>query len=403
MPLFAYKAKDRKGKIVEEVIQATDRKEAASILKSRSLQVLTLRNLEAKIGSLFQGKISTSDKASFCRFLATMLRAGLSLPEGIEIIAKEAQNERLKKILLNVAFQTRKGSSLSAVLAQYQKDFGAVFLTMVKAGEESGTLDKSFDYLARQLLASYEMAQKVKGALMYPAVIVVAMMGNAVVMFTFVLPKISEVFSKMDFDLPITTRIVLAAGNFVGNNTLLVFGVIFLLLVMAVLTVVIRPTRSLILSILTKIPVVRKLRNQIDVSRFSRTLSTLLKTGVPIMEALDVSANVLDQPRLRAEAKKFSAGVAEGESLSDLLDKTQKVFPRVMTQTVRAGEKTGTLENVLLEMAEFYEKEVDFSLKRLTSIIEPVLMLVIGVAVGAMILMMVVPIYSLVGGFEGAN
>lgn len=401
MPLYTYKAKDDKGKIIEDVTQAGSRQEAAANLKSEGLQILTIKSPENKLESLFSGKVSVADKAAFCRFLATMLRAGIPLPEAINIIRKESDNKRLRKILTDVGFQIRKGSSLSLTLSKYPNDFDEIFLTMVKAGEESGNLDKTFDYLSKQLLISHEMTQKVKGAMVYPAVIVVAMIANGILMITFVLPKIAEVFSQLNLNLPKTTSLILAFGNFVGENTALVLGGAALLLFIIFLIFYIRKTRKILGQIFSRAPLVKKLVDQIDVSRFARTLSALLKSAVPILTALDVSSDVLSQDRLKKEAKKFSAEVAGGESLSEVLVKSKKIFPQVMVQTIRAGEESGSLEIVLEELAEFYEREVDYSLKRLTAIIEPVLMLVIGVAVGAMVVMMVIPIYSIVGNLEG--
>lgn len=402
MPIYSFKARNKKGKVIEDTVQAQNREEAADSIKSEGLEILSVKNIDAKVDTLLSPSISVSDKAALCRFLATMLRAGMSLPEAADIIGRESESKRLKKILMDISFQTRKGSSLSSVLSKYPKDFDAVFLTMIKAGEGSGTLDQSFDYLAKQLLASYEVSQKVKGAMVYPAVIIVAMIGNGIVMLTFVLPKISEAFSQLNLDLPTLTRMIFAFGNFINDNTLLVLGIMIILLIIVFLVLYIRTTRKMVISIISKLPVVSKLFNEIDVSRFARTLSTMLQSGVPIMEALDVSAGVLSQPSLKKEASKFSASVAKGEALSDILEGIKGVFPSVMTQTIRAGEKSGTLEVILQELAEFYEKEVDYSLKRLTALLEPLLMLVIGIAVGAMLLMMVVPIYSIVGNLEGS-
>ena len=401
MPLYTYKAKDSHGKVVEDVLQAGSRQEVATNLRAEGLQVLTVKSPETKLESLFSGKISVAEKATFCRFLATMLRAGMPLPEALNIIRRESENKRMQKILADVTFQIRKGSSLSVTLSKYPNDFDEIFLTMVKAGEESANLDKTFDYLSKQLLASHEMIQKVKGAMVYPAVILVAMAANGILMITFVLPKISEVFSQLNLELPFTTRMILGLGNFVGENTFLVLGGTVLLFIITFLIFYIRRTRKIISRIFVGLPMVKKLADQIDVARFARTLSALLKSAVPILPALDVSSDVLSQDRLKKEAKKFSAEVASGESLSEVLVKSKKVFPQVMVQTIRAGEESGSLEIVLEELAEFYEREVDYSLKRLTSIIEPVLMLVIGVGVGAMVVMMVIPIYSIVGSLEG--
>jgi type II secretory pathway component PulF len=285
-------------------------------------------------------------------------------------------------------------------MAKYKQEFDTVFLTMVKAGEESGTVEKSFDYLAKQLLASHELSQKVKGAMMYPAIIVAAMIANAGVMLGFVLPKMSEVFLSLNVDLPPVTRFVLNVGNTLGANLALTFGAFFAFLFLLVLLFLIRTTRQAIFSYLVKLPVISKVMDQLDTARFARTLSTLLKSGVPIMIALDVSSDVLRQPNLKKQAKEFSEGVSKGLSLSEVLTKQKKSFPVTLIQTIKAGEKTGSLEVVLEELATFYESEVDYSLKRATALIEPLLMLVIGLAVGAMVVLLITPIYSIVGGLE---
>lgn len=400
MPLYRYKAKDKDGKVLEEVIQADSQKEAVSYLKSEELSILTIKDLERKGFFPFGGGISVSEKAAFCRFMATMLRSGIPLPEAADIIRQETQSKRLQQVLFDASFHIRKGENLSSVFAKYKSDFDAVFLTMIKAGEESGTLEKSFDYLAKQLLASYELSQRVKSSMMYPAVIVAAMIVNAMIMLGFVLPKMSDVFLSLNVELPTITRFILKAGDTVGENLAVTFGVFFLILFMIFLLFLIRSTRNIILTYVAKLPVISKVMDQLDTARFSRTLSTLLKSGVPIMVALDVSSDVLRQPRLKKQAEVFSKEVAKGESLSDILAKGKRTFSATMIQTIRAGERSGSLEVVLEELATFYELEVDYSLKRATSLLEPLLMLIIGVAVGAMVILLITPIYSIIGGLE---
>jgi len=400
MPLFTYKAENKEGKVVQETIQASNREEAASLLQAEELKVLTIKDVRQGVSSLFDAKISVAEKAAFCRFLGTMLRAGLSLYEAVEIIKQESDNKKMRKILADASSQIRKGRSLSVTLSQYKEVFDPVFLTIVKAGEESGSLEKAFDYLAKQLSRSYEFSQKIKGALMYPLVIITAMVGVGFLMIGFVLPKISVVFLKMNIELPAITRMILSFGKFVGENLFLALGGMFGSLVLLAFIIANPKSRKAMLLFLSKFPAVKKLMNQIDVARFSRTLSVLLKSGVSIVDALNVSTDSLTQPKLFKRAKQFSSSVAKGESLSQVLVKGKRVFPLIMIQTIKTGEKTGALEQVLEELADFYESEVDFRLKRLTSLIEPVLMLVIGIAVGIMVIMVVAPIYSIVGGLQ---
>jgi len=400
MPLYTYKAKNKDGKIVEDVIQASNKKEVASLLKSDDSQILTIKDLQTK-DKLISGSVSVSEKAAFCRFLATMLRAGLPMPQALEIIRQETQSKKLKQILFDASFHIQKGETLSSVLAKYKSDFDSVFLTMVKAGEESGTLEKSFNYLGEQLLASHELTQKVKSSMMYPGIILVAMLANAFLMLGFVLPKMSDVFLDLNVELPMATRFLLTFGKSVGENMALSFGIVFALIFLVIMLFVIRKSREAIFSVLVRLPVVSKVMNQLDTARFARTLSTLLKSGVPIMVALDVCSDVVKQPNLQKQAKEYSEGVAKGKSLSEILKTQKKSFPVTMIQTIKAGEKTGSLDAVLEELASFYEMEVDYGLKKATALLEPLLMLVIGVAVGVMVVLLITPIYSIVGGLEG--
>jgi len=303
---------------------------------------------------------------------------------------------------LDISFQIRKGKNLSSVLSKYENDFDPVFLAMVKAGEESGTMDKSFDHLSKQLLMAHELIQKVKGAMMYPIIIVAAMGANFIVMLVFVLPKMAEVFTQLNVKLPTATRIMLNFGNFVGDNQIFVLGVILMTVISITLMFTIKKSRQLISNTFMSAPIVKNIVKQIDVARFARTLSTLLKSGVPIIVALDVSSEMIRQPALQKFSKKFSKGVSEGESLSEVLSSGKvSPFPSTVVQTIKAGEKSGSLEIVLEELADFYEREIDYTLKRLTSLLEPLLLLVIGIAVGGMVVIMITPIYNLVGGIEG--
>ncbi len=402
MPLFIYKARGQDGKLIEDAIQASSKEDAVTALKNKNLQPLVIRTPKITKRGVFSKKISVAEKATLSRFIATMLRSGMSIPESVDIIAKETKNQRLKKVLADISFQTQKGQSISSVLSQYEDDFDSIFLTIVRSGEESGTLDKAFDYLSKQLTASYELTQKIKGSMMYPAVIVVAMIANGLLMSVFVLPKISSAFLKLDMPLPAYTKIILTAGKFTGENTALVLIFSMLSIVVFIVMLSIQKTRNAILGVFSHIPVIAKMQEQIDIARFSRTLSTLLKSAVPITEALDVSADSLTRKKFKKEAKEFSVQVSKGVALSDILIQKKGIFPSTMIQTIRAGEQSGSLEKVLEELAEFYEKEVDFTLKKFTSLLEPVLMLLIGVVVGAMVLIMIAPIYSIIGSLQSS-
>lgn len=399
MPLFTYKATDETGKVFQDTIQAGSRENAVTTLSSQGVHVLTMKKVGG-MGGVFMGGISTSEKAAFCRFMATMLRSGMSAPDAVEIIRQETKNAKMQKVLADLSYQTKKGKSISSVLEQYPDDFDRVFLTMIKAGEDSGTLEKTFEYLAAQLTTAHELGQKVKGSMMYPAVIVVAMVGEGLMMLVFVLPRLAQAFLKLDVPLPVYTKLLLNMGEFFGKNPLLIIGGVIGFFIFLAVLFMIRSTRKIMMKGITRAPVVKNVVKNIDIARFSRTLSTLLKSGVPIVDALDVSSETVTSPKLKSETKTFGEQISKGQSLSQIMGAHKDVFPSIMVQTIRAGETSGSLETVLSEVADFYEKEVEFSLKNLTSLIEPLLMLLIGVAVGVMVIMMIAPIYSIIGGLQ---
>jgi type IV pilus assembly protein PilC len=402
MPLFRYKVVSNKGTIIEDTVVAQSSDDAAIRLKSSGYTVLSIKNTNNSSHGMSKGPVTVVEKAMFCRFLATMLKAGLPLLEAIEIIQSETKNKKLKQVLADVSVQIQKGQSLSSVLTHYKDDFDLVFTTIVKAGEETGNLDSSLDYLARQLLATHELIQKVKGALMYPMVIVFAMIGVGTIIISFVLPRVATAFSNLKMDMPWTTKLVFGVGLFINNHFILTILSMVGVAVLFIIVLSIKQTRSMLVKVIFKIPAIRSIAIEFDVARFSRTLSTLLHSGVPVLDALHVASEALSLDSLKIEAQKMSDGVARGISFAEALGKGKTTFPATLIQTIRAGEKTGKLDEVLLDMAEFYEREVDYTLKRAVSLLEPMLMLAVGVAVGAMVITIIAPIYSIVGGLQNS-
>lgn len=402
MPVFEYKARNKQGKILQDTIESSSRKEAAHLLRSQySYQILTIKPVKSTQTVIEKvKKVPVIEKAIFCRYLSTMMKAGLPLAEAIEILAKESTNRKMRRVLIDLQYSIQKGQKLSTIFARYPEVFDPVFLTMTQAGEESGTLEQSFEYLAAQLMKSYELSQKVKGALLYPAVILTAMAGVGTLMFTFVLPRISKVFLRLNINLPTATKFLLDLSSFFGKNSILVIGIAIATFIGMIFILKLSKTRSIFLRAISKIPIFSRLFDQIDLARFSRTLSTLLKSGVPILESIKVSAGLLTQSKFTSLGKTFEEEIRKGKNLSEGLTKVEGAFPALMIQSIKAGEKSGSLEIVLTELADFYEQEVENSLKSLTSILEPVLMLVIGVAVGAMVISIIAPIYSVISNLQ---
>lgn len=274
-------------------------------------------------------------------------------------------------------------------------------MILVKAGELSGKLAEVFTYLELELRAEYNLNSKVKGALLYPGVVFSAMIGIGAMMFFFVLPQIGRVFLSLKLPLPFITRWLFQFSLFLSGQFLPIIVSTVILIIVGFFAIKSQVVRELIVRLIQPVPVVKDLVKRVDLARFNRIFSTLLKSAVPITEALEISLKTLSWPDYRRMAGVFPEEIRKGKSLSSIMH-DNRVFPSLMVQMVAAGEKTGTLDTILADLATFYEGEVEEELKNLTQILEPVLMLLVGIAVGAMILSIIAPIYSVVGSFQQA-
>ncbi|NMB56344.1 type II secretion system F family protein [Candidatus Beckwithbacteria bacterium] len=398
--LFTYKVILPNGKLFQQTLKAKDEEEVATVLRSKNLQILSIRKIRQQ-QSIFAKGVSNFEKANFCRYFSVMIKSGLSLSEALDIISSETENKTFKSILQDLQFEIQQGGSISDTLSKYPQVFDEVFLALVKAGEHSGSLEKTFYYLSEQLYASHRLTKKIQGAMMYPAVILIAMLGMGIGMMLFVLPKLSETFMKMKIEMPPMTKAVFAFGTFVGKNVMPVSFVLLSVIVIIVFLFTFYQTRRAIGSFLVNLPILSKLFRQMDWARFARTLATLLQSGVPVIESLNISAQVLTQNDMKKVASNFEKELEKGKTIAEVLGKGKKAFPSLMIQTIKTGEKTGTLDSILLDVALFYENELEDMLKELSSMLEPIIMLVLGIAVGAMVLIILAPVYSILGDLQG--
>jgi type IV pilus assembly protein PilC len=335
--------------------------------------------------------------------MAIMLKSGLSMSEAVDLILAETDNPKMKKIMQDLAFSLQEGGEISMILRKYPEVFDDIFLALIRAGEQTGSLEKTFEYLANQIYSTHQLKKKVQGALMYPAVIMTAMVAMGVLMMTFVLPKLSEVFLKMKIELPAPTRIMLAVGNFMGKNAVFVFGSIFVLVITVVFLMKNVVIKKAVVSALANAPLVKKVYKQIDLARFCDTLSSLLRSGVPIVKSLNIASATLTQKKMIEVSKRFEKEITEGKQLGDILESDKDAFPSILVQTIKTGEKTGTLDTILIDVGKYYQEELDSALKQFTSLLEPLIMIIVGLAVGAMVIMVLGPIYGLVGGMQDAG
>lgn len=341
------------------------------------------------------------EKGNFCRYFGTMIRSGTPILEAVDILCEETQNKTLAAILRKIKEDLQKGKTLGESFRQFPKAFDDIFLTVIAAGEESGTLDRSLDYLGKQILSDYYLVQKVKGALLYPLVIIVAMLVMGFVMLGFVLPRIAKVFLSSGLPVPAVTKIIFNISLFFQQYMpFILIG--FVAFVIGLISFFLRGKgKTMIRKFLPRIPLVEKIFADLDIARFSRVLGTLLQSGVPIVHGLKIASDTLTLPKFRKIGSKLETEVSKGSSLKDVLHKQgNAVFPKMVIGMIAIGEETGSLEKILFDIAEFYDQEVDASLKNFTTVLEPVLMIAVGIVVAFMVLSIITPIYSLVGSLQ---
>jgi len=405
MPAYTYQAINRDKQSVADTIIATTIEDAKRSLASQGYKVESIKPVKPKNGlkiNLHQG-IPLLERATLFRYLATMVNAGLPLTDSIEVYSQDSQIPKLKDILNQTQQKLQQGKPLSHALSLYPDSFDKTTIAIIEAGEISGTLTKSLDYLSRQLYSEYKLKQKVKSAMMYPVIIVSAMSGVGMILIFFVLPKIAPIFLQMNVDLPTFSRVVLTGGLFISKNSVTVFSIIFMILAGLGIGLAQKKGRQLAIKIISLLPAIQTLLDQLDVARFCRTLSTLLSSGVSINEALFIVVGSLSQVKFNKLAPLFKEEVQKGKPLSDVMRAQKKIFPNMVTRMVATGERTGTVDSMLSELADHYEQEIDTTLNNFTSVLEPVLLLLVGVGVGAMVLAVIAPIYSLIGGIESAT
>ena len=400
MPTFEYRATTPQGLILQDTLNGTDSGSVKQELQGQGLKIVWVKKVKADKKKKWNNNVPLIEKANLCKYLSTMLSAGLSLPESVDVFAHDTTNAKLKEILSSTYTLLQQGKNLSSAFEQYPKIFDPIIIALIKAGEMSGTLNTSLEYLADFLYDEYKLRQKVKSALMYPIIILVAMLGVGMLLIFFVLPRMAPVFLSLKVSLPFYTRIVLQIGLFFSDNIIIILPLMLASLVGLVIFMGTSVGKKATLRIVKLIPAVRRLLNYLDLARFCRILSTLLSSGVPINQAMQIVTTSLNQTEYQKAVAPFHLELQKGVSLADLMRTYPKLFPQITVRLVAAGERTGSIEKMLKDSANYYDNEVEDILNNFANIIEPILLLMVGVAVGIMVVAIIGPIYSLVGGLE---
>lgn len=396
---FKYTSQTKTGEMRSGIVDAVDKFAAAKQVHELGETPLFLKSLEennfvTKISSFSLGTVKLREKIIFTRNLSGMLQAGLSLSRSLAILEKQSTNATYKNILKSLSESISKGSSLSDGMKKFPNVFSTLFVAMIGSGEESGSLPKSLGEVGASLQKSYDLNKKIKGALMYPGIIFSAMILIGVLMLMFVVPTLTKTFKDTGAQLPTSTRFVIWLSDTVSHNIILV--ILFFAGITALFYFLgkFEKTKIMLDYIVLRLPVIKNLIKETNSARTARTLSSLLSSGVNMSRALEITKDVLQNYQYKKTIEKAIFDLEKGLPLSSVFKEKTDLYPIMMGEMMEVGEETGNMAAMLVDIATFYEGEVDAKTKDLSTIIEPILMVFIGAAVGFFAVSMLTPMYS---------
>jgi len=404
MAKFSWEGKSRAGGTITGEMDAPN--EAFVLAQLRREQVAPIRIRKRGAGFAlhlpFRGekKVTQKELAIFTRQFATMIDAGLPLVQCLDILGMQQENASFKKVILKVKEDVESGSTFADSLSKHPKVFDALFVNLVAAGEVGGILDTILTRLAEHIEKAMRLAKKIKGAMVYPSTIVAVAVVVTVVLLLYVIPIFAKMFADFGQALPAPTQIVLAMSAFTQKYFLAVIVFCFLLAAAGRWYYRQESGRRNIDRLLLRLPVVGSLLQRIAVARFSRTLGTMVSSGVPILESMDIVAKTAGNKIIEEAIIKARGSISEGKTISEPLADS-KVFPPMVTQMVAVGESTGALDAMLTKIADFYDEEVDSAVEALTALLEPMLMVFLGVVIGGLVIAMYLPVFKLAGVVGG--
>ena len=340
-------------------------------------------------------KVTTRDQGIFTRQFATMINAGLPLVQCLNILGQQSDNPTFKRVTLEVMASVEQGSTLAEAMAKHPQVFNKLYVNMVSAGEAGGVLDTIFQRLAVYLEKAEALKRKVKGAMTYPAIVLIVAGGATTFMLLFIIPTFAQMFADFGGELPLPTKIVLAMSNFLKHWWWLMLGVAIGGVTGAKAYYRTPAGRVVLDRFFLRIPIMGSIIRRAAVARFTRTLGTLISSGVPILEGLDITARTAGNAVVEAAILQTRTSISEGNTIAEPL-RACAVFPPMVVQMIGVGEQTGALDEMLAKIADFYDEEVDAAVEQLTSVIEPVMIVVMGVVVGGMLVAMYLPMFKLV-------
>lgn len=401
MAKFEVKIIGKDGAITTKTIEAVSktvvyeqvRNDGAKLVSARELEETGLQGIVNKINA-FIGRVKTEEKIMFARNVAAMLSAGLALSRTITIMERQTKNQKFKKILADINEEIGKGGTFASALQKYPKVFSTLFSSMVRAGEESGGLAGALNTVADQMEKNHLLVKKIRGAMIYPSVIVFAMVLIGVLMMIYVVPSLTATFRELNVELPATTSFIIGISDFLQSHTILFFAGIIIFVSGIISFAKTEKGKRFFDYIFPRFPIVGNIVKEVNSARTSRTLSSLLTAGVEVVLALTITRDVLQNTYYKEVVKEAEDAIQKGSPMSEVFLKHEEIYPILVGEMMAVGDETGAVSDMLEKLATYYENEVDRKTKDLSTIIEPFLMLFIGGAVGFFAVAMIQPTYS---------
>jgi len=400
MEKFKYKAKDKEDKTIEGLIEAVSPDQAAKILREKGLLVISLskkgESLVIQVKKGF-GRVTNQDKVNFTRQLSTMINAGLTITGALRILENQS-NPALTRLISEVSREVEGGGNLADALEKYPRVFDRIYIALIRSGEAAGLLDKVLLRLADNLEKNVEFRRKVKGAMVYPAIVLGGMFAVMAIMVVFVIPKLSSIYEEFQTELPTMTKMLLGFSKFVSSFWWLALMILAGLFFFGRFLFKNPQFKKRFDEVTFNLPIVGKLRKALILTEFTRTLGLLVGSGILIVEALNITCASLGSPKYEEKMRQASKEVEKGLPLANALSRTD-IFPPILPQMISVGEETGKLDEVLGKVSTYFEQEADAAVKGLTTAIEPIIMIVLGVGVGFLVVSIITPIYNLTSQF----
>ena len=398
MPIFVYKAVNRSGRRVKGDLDAPSLDMAQNALQRRGYTKIKVKPKPKDIleGTFLEKKVTSRDMVVFSRQFATMINSGVPILQALQVMCEQTENDRLRRTLYEVRNDVEGGSSLSEALGKHTDVFDALYINMVHAGETGGVLDLVLNRLSEYIEKAASLKSKVKGAMVYPAVVAVVAVAVIAIILIFVIPTFESMFADFGGALPLPTQVVIDLSRWVKGNLVLILGLLMAAGFGLRAIYAWDKGKTVIDHWILFMPVFGPLLRKVAVARFSRTLSTMVSSGVPILYALDIVSRTAGNKTVERGVNRAIRSVSEGQTLAEPLDATG-VFPPMVIHMISIGESTGALDSMLGKIADFYDDEVDVAVTTLTSLIEPIMIVFLGIVVGGLVVSMYLPIFKIAG------